>query len=474
MKLALVSLEDGLSRTPPIGLAYLATYLEKKSGIKDTVIVDNVFEDIHERLKEENPDLIGISAMSLRYGTAIKTAREIRNYYTGQIIIGGVHISTMPESLKDVFDFAVLGEGEETLREIVEHFIKKGPLQEETLKDIKGVAYFGNDGKVMLTPPRPLVKDLDDIPWPDFKYINPNYLLPREEVGLRMIGPCAPLMTARGCPYRCVFCSTSTFWDRHRNHSVDYVVGNIRYLVHDLGIKIINILDDMFIVNKNRLKELHAKLGQEGLLGKATFTCNARSNHIDDEMCEILKSLNVRNLNFGFESGSERMLKYLKVGSTSVQKNKDAIRTCKRHGLVVYGSLMFGSPGETIEDMEKTLDFIRFAKKEKADYLWSFVATPFPKTEFWEVAKRRGKVRDDADWEGEDLMSHQNVEHPTLTDVSMEEFRKVFGKGRSLLRGMRYRLIARFFLKNPIAVAGLFAKNIPHYVKRFYYLVFRF
>jgi radical SAM superfamily enzyme YgiQ (UPF0313 family) len=474
MKVALVYLEEGLTMTPPTGLVYLATYLEKKSGFRETVIVDGVFDDIHGRLKKLKPDLIGISAMSLRYGKAIRTAREIRSYSKAPIIIGGVHISTMPHSFNEVFDLAVLGEGEETFREVVESYLSKGSFSAAALSEIPGLAF--RDGKgLVLTQPRPLIQDLDEIPHPDWKYVDERYFGSREEVGLAMIGRCAPIMTARGCPYRCVFCSTSTFWDHHRNHSVPYVVENVRYLVEDLKIKIINIQDDMFVVNKNRLKEFRSLMEREGLLGRVTFTCNARSNHIDDEMCGILRDLSVRNLNFGFESGSNRMLNYLKVGSITLEKNKNAIKTCKRHGLVVYGSLMMGVPGETVEDMRQTLDFVDFAKEAGADYIWSFVATPFPKTGFWEEAKKRGKVTDDMDWEDEKLLSlHAHAADPPLSDVDPKDFRRLFAELNSKLRGMRYRLVARFLLKNPLGAARLFLMHIPHYFRRFYFLVFRF
>lgn len=475
MKIALVSVEDGLTMTPPMGLAYLATYLERKTGFDDTVIVDGNYDDVHKRLQGLRPDLIGISAMSLRYGKAIKMAQEIKKYSGAQLIIGGVHISTLPHSFNDVFDFGIIGEGEEAFREVVSAFGETGPLDGKTLSDIPGVVFSGNGG-VRLTPRRPLIKDLDDIPIPDMKYVDSRYFRPREEVGLGLIAPCAPMMTARGCPYKCVFCSTSKFWDRYRSNSVAWSVENVRYLAEDIGVGVINILDDMFTVSKKRLRRFRDAMKEEELLGRVTFTCNARSNHIDDETCEILKEVGVLNLNFGFESGSERTLEYLKVGSTSVEKNKEAIRTCKRHGLVVYGSLMFGCPGETAEDMNETLEFIDFAKKEGADYIWSFVATPFPCTGFWEEAKQKGIVSDDMDWENEDNVAslHGNMDARLLADIDPGEFRAIFQEAQKKLRGMRYRLLLQFLKKSPLKAATLGLKNAPHYVKRFYYFVFRF
>lgn len=474
MKLALLSLAEPLSMNPPIGLASLATYLKRRAGLEGTVVVDGVFDAVHERLEKLKPDLIGISAMTVHYGAAIRAARAIRTYSRAQIVIGGVHISTLPQSLHEAFDFAVVGEGEETLREVAARFAERGPLAAGDLSEIAGVAYRGKDGRVRLATPRPLAGDLDEIPFPDLGFLDERYFRPREEVGLRMVARCAPMLTARGCPYRCVFCSTASFWGRFRQHSVEAVVEHVRHLVEEMGVGVINILDDMFTLGKKRLEETRALMESKGLLGKVVFTCNARSNHIDDEMCSLLRSLGVGNLNFGFESGSDRMLDYLKVGSVTVEKNRRAVTTCKRHGLVVYGSLMFGCPGETIEEMRQTLGFIDFARREGADYLWSFVATPFPQTPFWEEAKKRGRISDDMDWEHETLFSHQNSDRPLLADVEPGAFRAVFGEGRRKLRRMRYRLIARFVLSRPLAAAKLFAGNSGYYLKRFYYYVFRF
>jgi len=474
MKVALVSLSKDAFYLP-IGLVYIATYLEKKKGFSDTVIVDARFDDIHKRLQEIKPDLVGISAMTFHYCEATKLAAEIKKYSRAQIAVGGFHVSLMPHSLHEAFDFGIMGEGEETFSEVVEAFDKRGPLDSKALSGIPGLVFRDENGGIAFSPERPMIQDLDDIPVPDMKFVDRRYFKPREEVGLGMIAPCGPLLTARGCPYKCVFCADAAFWKRYRSNSAEYVVKNIEHLMNDCGVSIINIHDDMFSVNKKRIREIRDLMGERGILGKVTFTCNARSNHIDDEMCELLASMNVRNLFFGFESGSEKVLKYLKVGSTTVEKHKEAIKTCKRHGLIVYGSLIFGSPGETIQDMRDSLDFIDYAIKEKADALWSFVATPYPRTGFWEEAKKRGKVSDDMDWEKFNTMSHYVVENPPLSDVDPAEFKKVYDEARHKLRGMRIRLMWKFVLKTPkLKLVSQVIKNVPYYAERIYYQIFHY
>ena len=136
---------------------------------------------------------------------------------------------------------------------------------------------------------------------------------------------------------------------------------------------------------------------------------------------------------------------------------------CRKYGLNVYGSLMYGVPGETIDDMEKTNEFIDFAIQHGASYIWSFVATPFPATPFWEIALQRGKVSNTMDWSKEDL---HNVEDPLLLDdtVDRELFRQVFQRGRNKLRKLKFKLILRFALKNPFAAARMLLKEPRYYL----------
>ncbi len=172
-----------------------------------------------------------------------------------------------------------------------------------------------------------------------------------------------------------------------------------------------------------------------------TIACQARSDSITEETCKVLKDLNTLTIGFGFESGSERVLAYLKKNTTTVEKNRNAILMCKKYGFRVFGSLIFGSPTETIAEMRESIDFIRFAKQNGADGIWCFVMTPFPGTEMWEVAKQREKVSDtDMNW---DILTHQNIDNPLLLDESIDkkEFKNVFLEAREELNYFRIKYI---------------------------------
>ncbi|MCX6695316.1 MAG: radical SAM protein [Candidatus Altiarchaeota archaeon] len=470
MKLALVSTKQEGVESPtsnPFGLISLATYARDKGGFNDIKIIDLNFSEPDEVAKYK-PDLIGISAMTVDYGKAISLAEHFRNTTEVPIILGGVHISTLPASFKPVFDVGVVGEGEETLLELLRLFENKGEFNPKDLESIMGVVYR-SDEWLKQTPRRPLIEPLDIIPIPDRDYMDPKYFEPTLIFYQNQVVPKAHMMTSRGCPYKCVFCSTSKFWSKIRFHSAEHVVEEIKYLHNKYGVKHISIEDDLFTVNLDRLEEIKKGLAREGLLGEVTFNCQPRANTISERTCQIMRDLNVKTLGFGFESGCEKTLKYLKGGSVTVQQNKEAVKMCVKYGFNVTGSLIFGSPGETIPDMEETLKFIDFLHEAGAANVWNFVMTPFPGTQMWEIAKQRGKVSDDMDW---NKLSHHNISGPLLLDdnIPISEFESIVKtaneKAFKLGKKEKWReLIKLRITQNPLGVFRLALKNPKKAVK---------
>ena len=428
MKLALVNILD-VAEVPPMGLAYIATYLREYMGFENTKIIDINAENVWNGIKRYKPDVIGISSMTITYSKAMELAKRIKQELDVPCLIGGAHISTLPSSLSDDFDFGIVGEGEQTMLELIQLYEKYGEFQKEKLKEIKGLAYH-NNGKVNLTEKRDLILPLDKIPIPDMRFLNPLYFSDKRIFFTDRIGRAANVLTARGCPYRCVFCSTSVLWQKVRYHSVEHICGEVNELIDKYKVNAIQIWDDIFTINKKRLRDIAEAFKKEGINEKVEFSCQPRVNLIDDEMCEILKEIGIVSVGFGFESGSDKILNYLKAGSATVEQAKSAVKICKKHGLKVFGSFMFGSPSETLEDIRQTLDLIGLMRENGVDLIWAFISTPFPATEFWEVAKARGKVNDDKmDW---DILSHSYVENPLLLDdsVDIDEFKRLFEEAK--------------------------------------------
>lgn len=364
---------------PSLGLGYIKAYLlENLAGELEVKIIR---EKIIETIKKEKPNLIGISAVTQFYTKACKFAKEIRKIFPKvTIVIGGVHISTLPQSFDDVFDFGVIREGELTFLEIAKLIIDE-KLKKENLVSIKGLV-FKDNGKLVITEPRELIRDLDDIPHIDRSDYNHKSF--------------AHIITSRGCPYACSFCSSTHFWGTRmvRFHSAKYVYEEIKILAK-MGVRHISIWDDLFAFNMLRLKELLVLINNDPeIKNKITFGCTARANIVKDDLCIILKKLNVKYVSMGLESGSNDILQKIK-GSVTLDDNIKAIHLLHEWGFITKGSFVINNPNETIEDMKLTYELI---KKHPLDGGDVNIAIPLPATPYWEHAKSLGLVSDNMDF----------------------------------------------------------------------------
>jgi len=466
IKILLVCLQKDAERVPPIGLVYIATYLNKKLKIpKENIkVIDANYFKIEDETSKFNPDIIGIGSMTINYQDAIDYASKIKRKKDIPIVIGGVHITTLPTSLKKCFNIGVTGEGEETFAELIELYLKKQKLEPKDLKKIKSILYFDKN-KLQMTEFRAPI-ELDNLPLPDFKFAHPEYFKRLEVPAVGDTRISCYILSSRGCPYRCVFCSTARFWGRMRLHSPEYTARLIEQGIKEFGADHIKILDDLYTISPERVDSIREEMEKKGIFSKIKeMEGTVRANLVTDKLLEAIKKAKLTIVNFGFESGSERVLKYLKAGTVSVEMNKKSVLLCKKYCITVYGSLMYGSPTETIEDMEKTNQFIDFCLKNKVKNVWSFVATPFPATPFWESALQKGTVSNDMNFK---LLDHHIENRPLLLEdnISTQEFKKVFGKGRKKLRKFKINLIKEFVLRNPAKAAGLFLKEPRYYTSR--------
>jgi radical SAM superfamily enzyme YgiQ (UPF0313 family) len=367
-------------RQPSLGTLYLASYLSQYGGFNNTKVVEcgSISEQTLNQIK---PDIIGVSSITQHFNIAKKLCAEIKRISDVPIIIGGYHFSALPNNLTADMDVGVVGEGEETMLELANAFESNG-LDKNCLGKIKGVV-FRNSGKLTAAPKRELIRPLDRIPFPARGLVH----LDKDQVH------CA--LTSRGCPYRCVFCSSSAFWGATRYFSPEYVIAELREIWRAYHPKVLGFADDLFAVDKKRLKQIASLIKKEEFYGSLKFTCSARANLVDRETALLLKEIGVFSVGMGLESGSERILKYLKAGSVSVEQNKKAVDTLSVNGLKPTASFIIGSPTETIEEIQETLDFIKHSKLASFE---AYVLLPLPNTQVWNEAKARGIVSDDMDW----------------------------------------------------------------------------
>lgn len=381
-----------ISKTPHFGLISLAAFIREKYPRINIIIVEGI--NLLENIIEKKPDVIGFSSDTISYTNTVKLAKKIKARIKVPIIIGGSHITSLPESLDAIFDLGVLGEGEITLFELLNDFIKSLCFKNDNLKKIKGIIFW-EKGEIYFTKRRDLIDDLDSLPYParDLVPMNEYYL--KDQLNLFGVRRLGTIMTSRGCPYHCLFCGSPVQWGKARFYSPEHIVSEIKILIKDYRIDGVMFWDDLFIAPKKRFKELTRLIKMEGLDKKLVFFGYGRSNLIDEETCKLLKEINTKRLIFGMESGSEKILNYLKNNSVTIDDNKRSIILCRKHGITTSSGYIIGSPGETIEDLLKTYHFM---KKYPLDNTHIYILTPYPGTEIWKFAEMENLVSKNMDF----------------------------------------------------------------------------
>jgi len=303
-------------------------------------------------------------------------------------------------------------------------------LEREELAKINGISYWDNEtGDLVLTPARENHANLDDLP------------IPKRE--LLVIDRVTYMFTSRGCPYKCSFCSSSRYWDKVRYFSAEYVANEIDVLYHKYNVRFIRFFDDLFVAKRSRIQELINALKAKNLLGKIKYSCNVTANLLNDKSDKTIKlmsELGIVSVSFGFESGDDDMLLFLKGSFVTANKNDHAINVCKKFGMAVNGSFIIGSPKETGEQIIKTYNFIKNSKIDNFDI---YFLTPLPGTPVWEIAKEKGLVSDyDFDWSKLSVNAYRSPENAiflseTLSQAELISFYRKFKRLR-LLRSITH------------------------------------
>jgi radical SAM superfamily enzyme YgiQ (UPF0313 family) len=363
---------------------------------------------------KNKPDIVGISTVTENMNVALEWAEKIKNAIGVPLFIGGDHISALPHTLDPIFDAGIIGEGEETFLELI-RLIKSSKNWSEKLGEISGISYHSPDKQVVITPARPLITPIETIPFPK-----------REK---HLWGGFVYCFTSRGCPYRCTFCSPTVIWKKYRVFPAEYVIGELDEIFDTFNPYYIHFFDDLFIGDRERVKRLKTLIRQRGYNKRAVFGGHIRADLMDDEMCENLRLMNFNSGAFGAESGSDKILQFLKCGSSTVEMNQKAIDICYKWGIQMNLSFIIGSPNETEEDLNKTIAFIEKNKK-KFNGIEVFILLPYPGTPVWNLAKRRGLVSDKMNWDlfkTKAYFSELEVDDDFLyLNESMD--RKTFGK----------------------------------------------
>ncbi len=379
----------------PLSFGYLKSYLETHlSGQVEMSYIDS-YEDI------EKCDVIGVSCLSQDFSHAKNIGKYIRGRNKDVVLIlGGNHITFLPETLPNEFDIGVIGEGELTFTEIISCIIKNGKHPSwNQLKEIRGIVFYHN-GHLIFTEKRVQISFLDALPYSYRSKDKPPYLF-----------------TSRGCLYKCTFCSSSEFWGKARFFSAEYVVHEIELIIQQFpNIKGISIWDDLFTYDKTRFKEIVDLICDKRINKKVSFVIPVRGDLITHDLCEDLNRMNVIGINFGAESGSNKILNFLNK-HTTVERNQIAIDIAYEHNLKVGCSFIVGCPTETEEDVRKTYRFIlRNMIDGKLSTSPSInILMPMPGTKMWDYAISKGLILSPIEWD------HLSI-FASYRDSSIREF----------------------------------------------------
>lgn len=378
-------IEKALVNTPPLGLAYLASYLLKYNRGIEVKIIDFELEDFSEQIWKElerfNPDLVGIGLNTLHYPKAVEIANIVKTYSsTIKVVMGGPHATTRPEDCLAFCDIVVRGEGEITFNEIV---------QGKDLSTITGLSYKTH-GKIYHNPPREPIENLDNLPFPAY------HLLKMRKYSTYRRGVLIAIIGSRGCPFNCTFCFSPVMWGRRiRMRSPENIVNEIEYLVTNYKPTTIAFADDDLNIPLKRAIQISEEIVKRNLQKKICFTCQLRANRqfISEELFDKLKQANIRSVAFGIESGSVSVLKSMRK-SISIREIKNAIKLSQKYGMETNGLFMIGNWNESFLDVLKTFWLIMTTK-----VIPTFsICTPFPGTDFYKTLKNSGLISNDLDW----------------------------------------------------------------------------
>ncbi|MCB0076015.1 MAG: radical SAM protein [Anaerolineales bacterium] len=374
----------------PLGLGYLAAVLRDNGH--DITIFDAAVEDepFGQFLDRHDFQMVGVTATTPLIYEAWKMAEAAKQ--RGAItILGGAHLTIMPmESMEKPFvDFVAVGEAEDTLLELVTDIETTGGTNYGA---IAGLVWRDGSGTAIMNRPRVLDNKIDRFPYPAhdlFKIDRYTNLQPLTD-GLDPHARSFIIMTSRGCPYKCNFCSKPVTGDTWRMRSVDDVIGEWRWLVHDLKATEIGVTDDIWNMDLTRAKELCRRLIEEGLNTVPWVTVHGmKVNHTDLELFQLMKAAGCKRVGFGVESGDEYILKKVIRKSQTLDMVREAFKNARAAGLQTMGFFIFGMPEETAETMDKTIEFALELDPELANFM---IAAPFPGTRMYDLLEKHGNI----------------------------------------------------------------------------------
>jgi radical SAM superfamily enzyme YgiQ (UPF0313 family) len=370
---------------PPLGLLYIASYLEKYSSHSIEVldaIVEKItsYEVLEEYVRQKNPDVVGIQMMTFTARDALLTARTVKKIDKNiPVIVGGPHPNIyMNETIVfDEVDIIVLGEGEKVFTDLVNR-LSSG----KDIMDMPGIAAKQN-GKLVINDQKGFIEDLDSLPFPARNltpYKKYYSILGKHSTYTTMI-------SSRGCPYKCLFCDRAYYGKIYRKRSAQNVIQEMEEC-NKMGIQEIDFQDDIFTLKKSRVHEICDHLISNR--SKLKWNARARIDSVDRELLKKMSEAGCQRLYFGIEAGTPEIQKVLRK-NIDLEQAKQGFKWSKDFDISTLAYVIIGSPEETKDHIYRT---IKYTKELKADYAHIGIMTPFPHTDLYSLGLEKEVFND--------------------------------------------------------------------------------
>jgi anaerobic magnesium-protoporphyrin IX monomethyl ester cyclase len=380
----------------PLGLLYLAA-TAREAGYQVSIF-DAMFEKSDEAfvaaLEKERPTVVGLGVLATVRAAALRLA-DLAHRHGAAVVVGGADPTGRPESYlrhqsngSQPVDVVVVGEGEQTLLELLPLFLKGEPI-DERLREIAGLAYLDAGGRFVSTAARQHCADLESLPLPARDLIDVETYRQAWRGGHGLFS--LSLIATRGCPYGCKWCQKSVFGRSFRPRSPESVAEEMRLIKEQYRPDQLRVVDDVMGIDRQWARAWHdAVLARDAAM---PFECLSRVDLMDEELVRLLQEAGCIRIAFGAESGSQKVLDAMNKGTTVEQIRRTA-QLCRRHGIETYFYIMLGYPGEEWADIQKTVELLKETRPEQFS---STIAYPLPGTEFFEEVKHR--LLDTPDWD---------------------------------------------------------------------------
>jgi len=394
---------------PPMGMGYIAAVLKKygynvaiidslglgwgtRQVVQNDIIRIGLSDiEISDYIEKIKPDVVGVSNLfSKQFYNALNIAKIVKKTNSNiTTVFGGAHPSADPYSVMahPEIDAVVEGEGEYPFLKYLQFLNDK--LSESELESI----YIRKNGQVRFFERKSWI-DLDDLPWPTYDQMNLDiYFGLNSSHGERRHEKFLPMITSRGCPYKCTFCTAYKVWGKKfRTRDVDDVISEMKFIKKEYGIKEIMFEDDNTTLNVKRAKRLFNKMIEEKLDFEWDTPNGVAAFALDNEVLDVMKQAGCYKVNLAIESGNEEHLKYNIKKPVKLKRVVELVKHCQKINLSVGTFLVFGIPGET----EKMVwDSIRFVKNMKIYTPFISIATPYPGSELFNLCKDKGYLKND-------------------------------------------------------------------------------